>query len=200
MESTPTISGMQAATTLPKITSSSRATTGRPISSAREMSSAMPESRAPATAVAPPISTVAPSAEIWCRSSSMTRKFCSTSSSVPCRLIAAKAVWAPVSASSLNICSWLESKKLVTRATSSGLATAMALIWLEMFSCSDASRRSAPSAPSPAPSLVTSTMTSPPSSRPNVSCSICAARVESLFGSSQPSWLIRSPSWVPSPR
>src|SRR5699024_5523026 len=45
--------------------------------------------------------------------------------------------------------------------------------------------------------LLTMTMTSPDLSRPKTSFSIWAACVEAALGSSHPSWLMRSPNWVP---
>ena len=89
MDSPPTISGMNAATTDPKTMSRSSPTRGRAAFSAREMSLAMPSSSASATAVAPAIWT-GTSADF--RSSSTARKSLSVCSPSPFSPMAANAV------------------------------------------------------------------------------------------------------------
>ena len=89
MDKPPTISGIKAATTEPKTTSSNSPTSGKAARSAREISAAMPASRASATAVAPATST---SREVSVNASWMTRKSLSVCSSSPASPIAMKAV------------------------------------------------------------------------------------------------------------
>ena len=171
--STPTATGMNAATTPPNTTISSRNTSGSAMISARTRSASIPSCSAPATACTPATSVWMPSMAI---PSSITRKFSRISSSSP-------AIWMEATTMPSSLLTragdWLNTK-LVTPVTSSGCSVRIDSSEARIGSWKAGSSTEVPSG------AWYDTTTSPSASRPYASCSSRSAVAHPLSGSSNP--------------